>query len=262
MKRIKNTPPLKAIIADDSDDIHLIVKNFLSDLNIDSHSAYNGLEAIEKLKSSLFDILIIDYHMPQMNGDEVISHIRTKLQSPHKDIPILGISSSAVFNEISQFMNSGANAFLSKPFNLYSLKSKLEHILNHEIEIKKTKQTNKLKAHEDFQYINLSLIKENINNDDSLISEMIKVFISIVPETLSNFEKYINEENWQGLKNTAHKYYSQVSYMGIVSIKDDLKMIEIISAGEKDIKKVKDILPYIIKISNNAVQELKIIIEK
>jgi CheY-like chemotaxis protein len=75
----------------------------LSNENIASVTAKNGIEALEAIKSQGdFDVLIIDYHIPYMDGLEIISHIRKKMQLSASRLPILLLHSSEEDSRINQ----------------------------------------------------------------------------------------------------------------------------------------------------------------
>lgn len=89
IERIKNV-----LIVDDNQNNRLILKEMLALKEIDSVQASSGFEAIEAIKSGkIFDVVIMDYHMPQMDGIETIRAIR-ELISPKEQPVILLYSSS------------------------------------------------------------------------------------------------------------------------------------------------------------------------
>ena len=73
----------------------------------------NGLEALEKLKSQPYDIVIMDVQMPVMDGYTAIHEIRNTLGM---DIPIITLTAHAMVGEKEEGVRIGANSYLSKPF--------------------------------------------------------------------------------------------------------------------------------------------------
>ena len=92
---------------------------------LDAHAvteAANGSEAVALFVKDEFDVVITDYDMPEMDGDELVANLRTL--SPQQ--PILLITACA-----DRFMrqNSDANAILSKPFGVAELRQTLAALL-------------------------------------------------------------------------------------------------------------------------------------
>lgn len=115
---MKNGPmPKKSILIVDDEEI---IREFLFEVlgeDYDIQVAMDGDEAIEKLKTSKFDLIITDLKMPRVSGEEVVKFAR-ETDPNSKVIVISGYSS---LYTVSQSVNNGAYAFLSKPFSIKEL---------------------------------------------------------------------------------------------------------------------------------------------
>lgn len=80
--------------------------------------AENGHEAIRKLLSQDYDIILMDVHMPMMNGVEATRYIRNILNI---QTPIIALTATAVDFEIQNCLKAGMNDFLIKPYSLKNL---------------------------------------------------------------------------------------------------------------------------------------------
>ncbi len=87
--------------------------------------AENGKEALMLLEENSVDALLLDIHMPKMNGFETLERIRK--DEAHKDLPIIVITSDEVEKKKSFLL--GADDFLPKPFKLNELESKVNALL-------------------------------------------------------------------------------------------------------------------------------------
>ncbi len=88
-------------------------------LEADGHEVlccYNGHDAIRLSKEQNFDVILTDYHMPGLNGAEVIATIRSRFA----DSFIIGYSGKLMKNK---FLAAGADVFVQKPFNFQELVS-------------------------------------------------------------------------------------------------------------------------------------------
>jgi CheY-like chemotaxis protein/nitrogen-specific signal transduction histidine kinase len=91
--------------------------------------AENGLIALEKLKSSDFDIILMDVQMPTMNGYEATKAIRT-LDNEKAKTPIIAMTANVFKEEIDACQQAGMNDFIGKPFDTNELLQKIYNLKN------------------------------------------------------------------------------------------------------------------------------------
>ena len=111
-------------------DDEAIIRDFLTEVleDYDISVACDGDEAIDKLKERSFDLVITDLRMPKVPGEEVVKAAR-ELRPGAKVIVISGYSS---LYTVSQSVNHGACAFLSKPFSIKELMQSVSEALDKE----------------------------------------------------------------------------------------------------------------------------------
>ena len=100
----------KALIVDDDDMTIMCLKNFLKQEGYESETAENGNGGIEKLKSASFDLILVDFNLPDMEGDKVLATIKANGGSYGKAVLMSGDD-----NLKGQFESKGFNFFLHKP---------------------------------------------------------------------------------------------------------------------------------------------------
>jgi signal transduction histidine kinase/ActR/RegA family two-component response regulator len=91
--------------------------------------AENGLIAVEKLKSSTFDVILMDIQMPVMNGFEATKVIRA-LDSEKAQIPIIAMTANVLKEEVDLCYQAGMNDFIGKPFDTNELLNKIFNLIN------------------------------------------------------------------------------------------------------------------------------------
>ena len=116
------------LLIDDEVTIGIIIKiQFDKDYNITIID--NGLDAIKWLREgNLPDLIILDLNMPQMNGLEFLREIRK--YSFFKKTPITVLSSEDSSNKRIEAFKSGANDYLTKPFNPIELRIRMERFFD------------------------------------------------------------------------------------------------------------------------------------
>ncbi|KJY93630.1 histidine kinase [Vibrio neptunius] len=100
----------------------MVARKFCESMGLLVDHANDGLEAISRLKHSNYDLIIMDNHMPNMNGLDAIEHIRTKLRLS----TVIFACTADVFKEAhDEFIARGANFVLTKPLQKSSLQNAL-----------------------------------------------------------------------------------------------------------------------------------------
>ncbi|MBX6379194.1 MAG: response regulator transcription factor [Thermoflavifilum aggregans] len=87
----------------------------------------NGKKAVEQFTGLLPDLLITDLLMPEMDGTQLVRHIRQELQS---NIPILVLSASGEEASVLDAFRLGANDYVTKPFNPRELSLRVKRLLS------------------------------------------------------------------------------------------------------------------------------------
>ncbi len=106
---------LSTLIVDDSRTARSSIKSILQTIGLDKFTeAKNGKQAIKCLDEHLFDLIITDYNMPEMDGKDLICYIRNK--SHQSSIPVMMVTSETNKNRLAAVENSGISAICDKPF--------------------------------------------------------------------------------------------------------------------------------------------------
>ena len=118
---------MKCLAIDDSNTIRLALKLVLESQGYEMEMAFDGEEAMRKVRvSSNFDLIITDINMPKMDGITLIKEIR-KLVG-YSSTPILVLSTESKPEKMEEGTKAGANAWITKPFKPNDLISAVNRI--------------------------------------------------------------------------------------------------------------------------------------
>ena len=120
-RRIKG---LKILLVDDNTVNRQVVKLFMAQLAPIFVEATNGQEALDRLYDEPFDIVLLDVHMPVMDGKEAIKRIRASVE-PWRDIPVLALTADAMSGDRERYLAMGMTDYISKPIDQRELAGKL-----------------------------------------------------------------------------------------------------------------------------------------
>jgi two-component system chemotaxis response regulator CheY len=112
---------MRVLITDDSATIRMILKGLLKQLQItDIKEASDGHTALELLDQEKFDLLLLDIHMPVVDGLKCLEQL--KLREATAALPVIMISSDTTPSQIAAAEKLGAHAYIKKPFRIEGLR--------------------------------------------------------------------------------------------------------------------------------------------
>ncbi|MFN4260842.1 MAG: protein kinase domain-containing protein [Gemmataceae bacterium] len=119
--------PPRVLIVDDEEANRLMLTTALREHDITCDTARHGQEALEKLHGQACDLVLLDVDMPVMNGTETLRKLRES--PPCANLKIIMISGHTSADELAQLLLAGADDFLSKPFSLVQICSRVKMAL-------------------------------------------------------------------------------------------------------------------------------------
>lgn len=122
--------PFNILIVDDSSPMRAVIKKVIKASGFDIgefHEAGSGKEALQVLDDRWLDVVLSDYNMPEMNGLEMLQ--KMKQNEMMKDIPVIMITTEGSYERVDEFMKTGANAYIKKPFTPEQIRTQLQQLL-------------------------------------------------------------------------------------------------------------------------------------
>ena len=118
---------MKILIVDDFAATRKIIFNTFALLGFtNTDEEEDGFSALVRLKSALFDLVVIDWKMSKMSGMELLKQIRADPNLKH--IPVLMVSDDDLQENIVAATKAGLNAYIIRPFGVKTFAEKLEKI--------------------------------------------------------------------------------------------------------------------------------------
>jgi len=115
------------LLAEDNMINAMLIRKLLSNWSMTSEHAKNGIEAVEKSKSKAFDFILMDIHMPEMDGFEATVNI-AKQNNPNKNTPIFALTADITDETHEEYFHY-FNGFLRKPIEIEKLREAMINVL-------------------------------------------------------------------------------------------------------------------------------------
>lgn len=117
----------KALTVDDSRAVRMTVKKALTGLDISIVEAGNGRAGFEAIKAEHPDLVILDYNMPEMTGEEVLEAVR---DTPGvKETPIIVLTTESMADTVARLEGRGLAGYVTKPFRGPDLLAKVRSFM-------------------------------------------------------------------------------------------------------------------------------------
>jgi two-component system response regulator AtoC len=116
----------RILIVDDDEAIRELLKEFFQGLGYEINTAANGSEAMAIISQNGIDCIISDHIMPDMNGLDLLEHLRDK----KKKVPFLMITGYPTIETAVEVMKQGAYDYITKPLQLEDVRIKVERALH------------------------------------------------------------------------------------------------------------------------------------
>jgi len=121
------------LVIDDNQDVRDYVKMLLQDKYV-VVEAVNGLEGVKQAMKYVPDVVVCDVMMPVMDGIACCKRLKSELQTSH--IPVLMLTAYAMDEQRIQGYDSGADAYLTKPFNAKLLMTRIRNLIDNRKRLK------------------------------------------------------------------------------------------------------------------------------
>src|SRR5881409_1535766 len=118
-----STPAGSLLVVDDNSMNRIMLSRYITKLGYQATLVENGRQALEKLQSEPFDLVLLDVQMPEMDGYAVLEHL--KADPRLRDIPVIMISAVEELESVVKCIELGAQDYLPKPFNPVLLRARL-----------------------------------------------------------------------------------------------------------------------------------------
>ncbi len=246
----------KVLIADDDQHGQMLLSLIMSNFKTEYTLVGDGKEALDELIKNKFDVILLDIHMPRMNGLEVIREIRSDNTNKNFKTPALSVTANALKSDIHNYMKAGFDDYLIKPYKEQELYNKICNLLAIEPSeiVEKSKNTEEEEEIVADKFNTTELLNVS-NGEKEFFNSMIDNFISNTMNLIEGFEVNLKSKAWNEIGEQAHKSIPSFKYFGLSGTVALLMRLEVLALREKDYSPI----PYLVsKIS----ESVKLIIEE
>ena len=182
----------RVLIVEDHPVNQKLLAHQLTEMGLEHALAESGRHALEMLAADDYDLVLMDWQMPEMDGLEATSEIR-RMAGPARHVPIIALTANASDGFREACLSSGANDYLSKPYTETALAALLAQWL--------TKPT---PAATRAPLLDLPTLHARYPGNPTLVHELQNVFIATTEASLAALAQAIDAEDAKAVRREAH----------------------------------------------------------
>ncbi len=218
------------LIAEDSAINQIFMQRSLGKICGRIDIAENGAQAVEFAKENIYDIILMDIFMPEMDGYEATKVIREDLGVK---TPIIAVTSVSLPGEEEKCMEAGMNGYIVKPFTPEVVKKLVSEKENLQAE-QNNGQPNIY--HHKGLTIDLNILFQLGDDTSEHVVGMIQLFNDNMALTVEKMIHQAGEHDWSLLQKTAHYAKSSLSVITVVELFALAKEIDLDCRGLKEVE--------------------------
>ena len=221
----------KVLVAEDWELNQFLIQNILEAWGCEITLVNNGKEAIDELKKKNFDIVLMDIHMPEMDGLTATKKIRAMSNATKASVPIIALTANTLKGDYDQYLEAGMNDCVTKPYTEEKLFITMCKILRPDNNLKEIKTETIKNVGGDFieqgnVLYDLAFINEFAKGDISFIKSMVLMFMEAMTKEVDELIEVEREKKYDKIFKIAHKLKSAIDGLGIHSLKEVVRELE------------------------------------
>jgi CheY-like chemotaxis protein len=218
---------MHVLVAEDNRLNQLVAKKLLTSWGCRADTAENGVEALKKFRENVYDIVLMDIHMPVMGGFECAQEIRDSQDKNRSKVPIVALTAS-VFAELdTELLSKGMDGSVIKPFKPQVLNSILAKLCPEKIVTSSPEAGKEIfLAQESGKVYDLVYLEKACLGSKEFMLEMLEAFISDAPACIADMKKGLASSDYERIYSAVHKMKGMLMMIGAKNIKQEIKELE------------------------------------
>ena len=218
-------PHLRLLLAEDNSVNQQVALLMLQKLGLRAGIAGNGLEVLQSLEQTTYDVILMDVEMPEMDGLTATRQLRQKYQSPQQPW-IIAVTAYAMTGDRLKCLEAGMNDYISKPIRM----EELELVLNRVPPNLRDTQITASMSCSDLPTIDIKVIeairKMGGVKAEVIIKKMIQTYLADAPSFLEGIDRAVTSHDAEKVRIAAHTLGSSSANLGMLNLANLCKKLE------------------------------------
>lgn len=230
------------LLVDDEPFNRLLLKAIFEGVEMTLLEAGNGVEAFELIKSSAVDVVLLDVHMPEMDGNELVAHI---VDSKHDDnLIVVGLTASLDDATRKKMLLEGWTEVLTKPMKPEELREILYRLTT-------------TQEQEAMGQVNFEGLKKLSNNNKGIYRDLLETFVTSTNNGREALNALMEAESWKQIGEKAHQLAAPFKHFEAMHCYTTLKEIEKLGKNESETEKIPELVNVFLEDSEDVLEQIK-----
>jgi two-component system, sensor histidine kinase and response regulator len=209
------------LVAEDNRVNQKVILRQLAKLGYNADAVRNGVEALQSLARSPYDLVLMDCQMPEMDGYEACSELRRR-ESGLARVPVIALTAHAMGGDREKCLAAGMDDYLSKPVNVDELQTKLAYWLN---QIPPAAEKIVAPATTD-DPVNMKMLRDVADDDPEFMSELVDLYLTEADNQLAALADAVTTGTAADIERIAHTLGGASVSSGMCGIVPPLRELE------------------------------------
>ena len=194
--------------------------------------ANDGREAVDLSGQRMFDLVLMDVQMPELDGLDATRSIRHREELTGVHLPIVAMTAHAMKGDRERCLEAGMDDYLTKPIRAEQLFQAVERIgAGTEVVGGIAGPTEVVPMVGD--RVDWDLAHRAVNHDEELLHHVVDAFFEESPQLIEAMRESVVSKDWKRFQRAAHTLKSGLRMFGVVSLADDVERLELsVKSGE------------------------------
>lgn len=210
-------PDARILVVDDTPMNLVVVREFLKRTLIQIDGVNSGRECLEKVQQEKYDIIFLDYRMPEMDGIETLKKLKAMPEHPNTATPVVALTANAISGARERFLKDGFDDYMTKPIDAVKLEEMLLMYL----------PSDKFERNAETGDHGLD-IEQGIRNCGSADSYQVvfKAFQEDIQDRAANLQKAYEGKDWKRYAVDVHAIKSSARVIGAQELSELAEKME------------------------------------
>ncbi|MGN7823879.1 response regulator [Chitinophaga sp. 22536] len=205
-------PNIWLLVAEDNRMNQNLLRHLLSSWQLQYRVVNNGREALQALEKQVFDLVLMDIQMPEMDGYSAVAKIRKEM---HSNIPVIAMTAHAMEGEREKCLQMGMSDYISKPIDENTLYRMIQVYTGKFGSRDMPPSGTHIPENGHSHLLNMQYLRELSKGDKGFEKNMLQQFVTQLPEDLAMLKNAISINDPVSIRATAHNLKTTVSFTGL-----------------------------------------------
>ncbi len=199
--------PLRILVAEDNEFNRDLLEYMLAEQGLRATMVVDGREALALLEREGFDLLLLDVHMPELDGFQVVEAIRKREQTTGDHLPVIALTASSRKEDRERCLRAGMDEYLAKPFKAADLWAAIDRVVRSHPP-RKTDRPDP---------VDPKVLLAACGADATMLQKMCRSLEARVPEHLAAVREALQSRDSLRLREAAHRFCGMLSAFSTVA---------------------------------------------